>query len=104
MSCDYSLIENFMIEKGIKNGASYAILCKKLNDFISKDSRLGFEIGHGIFMQIVGFALNSQVTQDSLNRFFASVLCPILECSYLEKNESVGCKTQISAIAEIFKV
>ena len=104
MSCDYSLIENFMIEKGIKNGASYAILCKKLNDFISKDSRLGFEIGHGIFMQIVGFALNSQITQDSLNRFFASVLCPILECSYLEKNESVGCKTQISAIAEIFKV
>ena len=55
-------------------------------------------------MQIVGFALNSQITQDSLNRFFASVLCPILECSYLEKNESVGCKAQISAIAEIFKV
>lgn len=69
LNCDYSLIENFLNEKGVKNSANYGILCKKLNDFISKDSRLGFEIGHGVFMQIENYAINSQITQESINRF-----------------------------------
>lgn len=104
MGCNYSVIEDTLNEEKIKNSAACVAVCRNLNDFIAKDGRLGTEIGHGIFMKLVDFQSNSQITQDGLNSFFSEVLEPILECCYISKNSDTMANKQISAIKDIFKL
>ncbi len=64
--CDYDVI-----------GGDYAESCKKLNEYISKDLRLGksYEFGHSFFMRI---ATNGKVTKTAKERLFDDYLRPTL--------------------------
>lgn len=103
-SCNYSVIEDYFNEEKIKNSAACVTVCRNLNDFIAKDGRLGTQIGQGIFMRLVQYQNNSQITQDGLNSFFNEILEPILESCYTFKNVDTITNKQISAIKDIFKL
>ena len=102
MSCDYGVVEDYLNEANIKNSTACVDVCKKLNNHIMKLPMFNEELGHGIFMKLVKYETNSQISQDGLNKFFDEVIEPILKC-IASKTPNFSDFKQISAIKSIMQ-
>ena len=101
--CDYGALEDYLSDREIVNASAAVAVCKALNRFIVEEASAFGEIGHGVFMGLARYQNNAQITQESLNGFFAEVLEPIFRCGYANGSTDFAISKGLAEIKDIFK-
>lgn len=99
--CDYDALLAKL--SNLKNASSYVEICKKINAYISKESRLNALIDEFLFAKILNFT-NSLITDEHLTHFFDSVLLPVLTPSFRAKFPELSYAKQLQEIRELCKI